>query len=338
MKFRNIVKCRLFITLLSFLVFLSTPIWAQNQTQTRYVYLLDKPIDTTVKLGPVAKSLHYGVEIGFQFVQAGVWYYATGEPISTLLFLTWELAKTPPMLTAQSLADLEARYRWLQRKGLQSLAKIPAVSRITILTSSDVEFKKFLAHTQNSRGLVFIETSQPLPPEVRDNTYGNLIPILDLENTRLRIRLTVGETANSVEWNPSLKDILDKTPIPKEIADAWRKEVSPPKERVSLLTKVRKGLKPAPVIPLQLEASLVGPTGEQQYLGVIAQSNSVKKILGETKSQKALEKVRSLLTKKEPKERPLSLIQATVYEKGGLRTCLRNVLQNLLGHAVVRPN
>ena len=166
------------------------------------VHLLSKPLHETVELGPVARVLHYILETGFQFAKAAIAWHATGSPAAGLGILAIDLIKMPPMITAQSLADLSVRYWWRKLATLKRLADTPGVTRIRVLTTGEAEFSGILARRKDNTGLVFVDSIGSLPATLPG--FGTPIAVADLAGRQVRLVMIHEGIAGEIAWRPTL--------------------------------------------------------------------------------------------------------------------------------------
>lgn len=306
----------------------SAPGPARAPAASPRVHLLSKPLHETVELGPLARVLHYVLETGFQFIQAGLAWQVTGSPAAGLAVLAFELIKVPPMITAQSLADLGLRYWWRKLATLRRLADTPGVTRIRVLTTGEARFSGLLAWHRENSGLVFLDASGPLPAAIRD--FGLPIEVADLAGRSVRLVLRHGGVAEHVHWTPTLAELLAGTPIPARVAEAWRAQLDadakdkPPLRRVFDFGQEKD---------LRVEAHLSDGAGGESPLGAIAFGRSVKRLVGLGR----LDRVGALLGRA-PTARAIPLSDTTV-ERGGERTvkgAARRAWRRLTGTLIVR--
>jgi hypothetical protein len=259
-------------------------------------------MEITSELGPIAKKAHYLVETGIQVAKVWFVYQVSGEPAAALGVLAWEVPKIIPSIPIQSAADLKIRDWYQKQKRLKELDTIPGIKKISVVSSSDLVFKGLLAQTMKSRGAVFIETDMPLD-NVKDipnwnEKWGRPVAIANPEKTTLKFKLKVKDTASPVEWNPSLKDVLEGKGIPDEVVEQWKKEITLQTSTVdeSKYQKIKafviKHLSHAQPEDLKIDAILIGENGATTNLGTMAQGSNVKRILGQTVVSKAMKIIR----------------------------------------------
>ena len=292
------------------------------------VHLLSKPLHETVELGPVARLLHYVLETGFQLVKAAIAWHATGSPAAGLGMLAIDLIKMPPMITAQSLADLSLRYWWRKLSTLKRLADTPGVTRIRVLTTGEAEFTGILARRKENTGLVFMDSSGALPPSIPD--FGVPIAVADLGGRQVRLVLIHEGIAGEVAWTPTLAELLSGTPIPADIAAAWRARLDADMKDKTPLQRVFNFQKEK---ELRVEAYLSDGAGGESALGTIAFGRSVKSLVGLGRMDRI-----GALFGRPPAARAIPLSDTTV-ERGGERAVkgtARRAWRRLTGALIVR--
>lgn len=291
------------------------------------IHLLSKPLHETVELGPVARILHYVLETAFQFVKAGIAWHATGSPAAGLGVLAFDLIKMPPMITAQSLADLGVRYWWRKLSTLRKLADAPGVTRIRVLTTGEAQFSGILARRQENTGLIFLDADGPLPADVAG--HGAPLPITDIGEKRVRLVLTHDGVSDLVQWTPTLAELLSGTPIPASVAAVWRARLDEDKKEKSPLRRVFDFKKEK---ELRVEAHLAGGAGGDAPIGTIAFGRGVKRLVGLGR----LDRIGALFGRK-PAERAIPLSDTTV-ERGGEKAGgpLSRAWRRLTGALIVR--
>lgn len=247
------------------------------------VYLLSKPLEVTAKLGPVAQVLHYAGETAFQILKAALLLKAGAHMAAAVALFSIEFVKMPPMITAQSMADLQIRYWWKKLKSLKELARIDNVDRITVLTASETHFNWVVAARQENRGLIFLQTSKPLR-EMSTLGFGEPVKIEDPRAAHLRLTFSLSGKESRIRWTPTLQDAFDKKPIPDEIAASWRAEIREAKKDKSWFKRffdfaLEKNLK--------VNATLIDAAGNETAFGTLTQGQSTKKLLGITRWDQA---------------------------------------------------
>lgn len=243
--------------------------------RTRTLHLLARPLRETVELGLVARVLHYVLETGFQFVKAGLLWQATGSVSAGLAVLAFELVKLPPMITAQSLADLQARYWWRRRSVMRELAAQPGVAGVKVLTAAHVEFSGILARRKENTGLIFVESEGGLEAEV--GRFGAPIAVQNAETARVRLTMVQNDRSARVPWTPTLAELLAERPLPDDVARSWRSTLAERKADTGWLKRVFDFSKEK---DLRVEAALVGHDGTEQALGTLAMGRSARRLMG----------------------------------------------------------
>jgi hypothetical protein len=293
------------------------------------VYLLSKPLHETVELGPVARVLHYVLEFGLQVAKAALAWHATGSPAAGAGMLAFDLIKMPPMITAQSLTDLGLRYWWRKLATLRRLAGTPGVTRIRVLTTGEAEFSGILARRKENTGLVFMNAEGALPEAIEG--FGAPIPVADLAGRRVRLVLVHEGVMDLVQWTPTLAELLSGTPIPAEIAAAWRARLDADKKDKTPLQRVFDFKKEK---ELRVEAHLSDGAGGESPLGAIAFGRSVKRLVGLGR----LDRIGALFGRA-PGARSIPLSDTTVV-RGGAKApggFARRAWRRLTGALIVRP-
>lgn len=293
------------------------------------VHLLSKPLHEVVQLGPLARFLHYALETAAQFVKAGIAWHATGSPAAGAAVLAFELIKMPPMITAQSLADLGLRYWWRKLTTLRRLADTPGVTRIRVLTTGDAEFSAMLAVKKANTGLVFMDSSAPLPEDVPG--FGAPIGISNLAVRKARLTLMQDGKRAAVDWTPTLGQLLSGKPIPKKVAAAWRAALEARNKGKSRLRRLLDFSKDK---ELRVEAVIEDGAGGEQALGTIVFGKAVKGLVGLGR----LDRLGALVGRK-PAARSIPLSD-TIVERGGEKEVdgfARRAWMRLTGALIVRP-
>lgn len=306
----------------------SGPPAAREPSSSPRVHLLSKPLHETVELGRVARVLHYVLESAMQFVKAAVAWQATGSPAAGLAVLAFELVKMPPMITAQSLADLGLRYWWRKLSTLRRLADTPGVTRIRVLTTGEARFSGILAVRQENTGLVFMDAKGALPAEIEG--FGSPIAVADLADRRVRLVLAHDGVSDRIFWTPTLAQLLSGAPIPAPVAAAWRATLDADKKGKSPLRRLFDFKKDK---ELRVEAHLSDGEGGETPLGTVAFGRSVKKLVGLGR----LDRVGALFGRA-PKGRAIP-ISDTIVEREGEKTvkgAARRGWRRLTGALIVR--
>lgn len=302
---------------------------AAREANSPRVHLLSKPLHETVELGRAARVLHYVLETALQFVKAAVAWQATGSPAAGLAVLAIDLIKMPPMITAQSLADLGLRYWWRKLSTLRRLADTPGVTRVRVLTTGEAQFSGILAVRQENTGLVFMDAKGPLPAEIEG--FGSPIAVADLADRRVRLVLAHDGVSELLFWTPTLAELLSGTPMPASVAAAWRARLDADKKDKTPLQRIFDFKKEK---DLRVEAHLSDGGGGETALGTVAFGRSVKKLVGLSR----LDRVRALFGGvPSPRAIPLS---DTIVERGGekaVKGAARRAWRRLTGALIVRP-
>ncbi|MDO8757136.1 MAG: hypothetical protein Q7J64_03915 [Elusimicrobiota bacterium] len=302
---------------------------AREPASSPRVHLLSKPLHETVELGRAARVLHYVLESAMQFVKAALAWQATGSPAAGLAVLAFEIAKMPPMITAQSLADLGLRYWWRKLSTLRRLADTPGVTRIRVLTTGEAEFSGILAVRKENTGLVFLDAAEPLPGELAG--VGSPLPVADLAGRSVRMVLAHNGVSDLIFWTPTLAELLSGAPIPASVAAAWRATLDADKKGKTPLQRLLDFKKDK---DLRVEAHLSDGEGGETHLGTVAFGRSVKKLVGLSR----LDRVGALFGRApSPRALPLS---DTIVERNGEKAVMgaaRRAWRRLTGALIVRP-
>ncbi|MCM2305320.1 MAG: hypothetical protein NDJ72_11495, partial [Elusimicrobia bacterium] len=292
------------------------------------VHLLSKPLHATVELGPAARFVYYALEAAFALVKAAVTWHATGSPAAVAAMLAFDALKAPGSLTAESVADLNLRYWWRKLSTLKRLADTPGVTRIRVLTTGQARFSGMLARSKENTGLVFMDATGPLPGTIAE--FGAPIPVSDLAGRGVRLVMKYDGAVDAAVWTPALDELLSGTPIPADVAAAWRARLEAEnKGRLPLrrLFDFRKDKE------LLVEGFLSDGAGGESALGTIAFGRSVKRLVGLGR----LDRLGALFGRApSPRAIPLS---DTVVERDGERTVkgfLRRLWRRLTGALIVR--
>lgn len=292
-------------------------------------YLLSRPLEQTARLGPVAQALHYILETAMQFLKAALAWQATDSLAAGAGVLAFELVKMPPMITAQSLADLGLRYWRAKLTTLRALADVPGTARIRVLTTGEVEFKGILAVRKENRGLIFLDSAGALPAEIAG--FGAPQPVADLSRRRLRLVLEHGGVPERVVWTPTLGRLLSGSKVPRRVAAAWRARLDADQKGKSALERLfdfSQGKS------LRLQAHLSDGAGGETPLGTVAFGGAVKDLVGLGR----WDRVRALFGGR-PRARAIA-ISDTLVERGGERRVTglwRRGWRRLTGRLIVRP-
>lgn len=251
---------------------------------TRTLHLLAKPLRETVELGIVARVLHYALETGFQFLKAGLVWQATGSVSAGLAVLAFELVKLPPMITAQSLADLQTRYWWRRRSVMKELAAQPGVKGVKVLTTGHTEFSGILARRKENTGLIFVESEGGLEAEV--GRFGAPIAVKNAETARVRLVMVQKDRSARIPWTPTLAELLSEQRLPDDVAQSWRSTLAEQKADKGWLKRLLDFSKEK---DLRIEATLVGADGSEQALGTLAMGRSARRLMGASTLDHALD-------------------------------------------------
>jgi len=252
----------------------------------RRLYLLSKPLRTTVQLDVVSRAAHIGGAIAWELLKAWVGWHATGHLMGGVAVMVVELPFSPAMITGRSLLDLGARY-WARKLAvLRELARAPGVERVRVLTAGQVEFSGPLARRKENTGLIFVDASQA-PAAGR---FGAAIPIDDASRQTVRLTLSRADASSSVVWTPTLADLLERRPLPPEIAAAWRealKAAASGSDPAHRLLDAARDLEPTHRLldsargrDLRIDAVLVGGPSGDVALGAIVAGPAVKTFIG----------------------------------------------------------
>jgi hypothetical protein len=239
----------------------------------RRLYLLSKPLRETVQLGPVARVAHWTGAAAWELFKAWAGWHATGHVMGGIAVLVVELPVSPAMLTGRSLLDLGARYWHRKLAVLRALARAPGVERVRVLTAGQAEFSGPLAVAKRNTGLIFVDASRAPPA----GDFGAALEIADASRQTVRLTLERPDSAASVVWTPTLADLLERRPLPAEIAAAWRRA----------LKASAPGPAPGPRLleaahsrDLRISAALVGGPSGDVALGALVAGPAVKTFIG----------------------------------------------------------
>jgi len=292
------------------------------------VHLLSKPLHATVELGPVARFVYYALEAAFAIVKAALTWHATGSPAAAVAMLVFDAVKAPGSLTAESLADLNLRYWWRKLSTLKRLADTPGVTRIRVLTTGQARFSGMLARSKENTGLVFMDSTGPLPGKVAE--FGAPIPVSDLAGRSVRLVMKYDGVEDAAVWTPALEELLSGKPIPADIAAAWRARLEAENKGRSPLRRLFDFRKDKELV---VEGYLSDGAGGESALGTIAFGRSVKRLVGLGR----LDRIGAVFGRKPfPRAIPLS---DTVVERDGERSVkgwARRLWRRLTGALIVR--
>lgn len=292
------------------------------------VHLLSKPLHATVELGPVARFVYYALEAVSAIVKAALTWQATGSPAAAVAMLVFDALKAPGSLTAESLADLNLRYWWRKLSTLKRLADTPGVTRIRVLTTGQARFSGMLARSKENTGLVFMDSTAPLPGTVAE--FGAPIPVSDLAGRGVRLVMKYDGVPDAAVWTPALDELLSGRPIPADIAAAWRTRLEAENKGRSPLRRLFDFRKDKELV---VEGFLADGAGGESALGTIAFGRSVKRLVGLGR----LDRIGALFGRT-PVARAIPLSD-TVVERDGARTAtgfLRRLWRRLTGALIVR--
>lgn len=307
---------------------LAPPDAARPPSSGAKVHLLSKPLEQTAKLGPTARVLHYALETAIQFVKAGLAWKATGSPMAAVGLLAFELIKMPPMITAQSLADLGLRYWWRKLAVLKEVSANPAVTRVRVLTTGETKFSGILAVRQTNTGLIFVDADGPLPATMKP--YGSPIPVSDLGERRVRLVLVHDGVSELEFWTPTLGQLLAGERLPEDVAKAWRGRLDLDKKEKGRLARIFDFGKEK---ELRVEAHLSDGAGGETSLGTVAFGRGVKSLVGLGR----WDQVRALFGGT-PRARSIGLSDTVVERKGekGPGGFFARAWRRLTGRLIVR--
>lgn len=291
-------------------------------------HLLSVPLVQTARLGPTARVLHYAVETAIQFLKAALVWHATGHPAAGLGVLAFELLKMPPMITAQSLADLGLRYWWRKLSVLREVSAAPAVTRVRVLTTGETRFSGILAVRQENSGLLFVDADGPLPADM--SPYGTPIPVADLSERRARLVLVHDGVSELSFWTPTLGQLLAGERLPEDVASAWRARLDLDKKEKGRLARIFDFGKEK---ELRVEAHLSDGAGGETPLGTVAFGRGVKSLVGISR----WDQVRGLFGGR-PRGRAIGLSDTAVEKKGerGPGGIFSRAWRRLTGRLIVR--
>ena len=292
------------------------------------VHLLSKPLHATVELGPVARFVYYALEAAFALVKAAVTWHATGSPAAVAAMLAFDALKAPGSLTAESVADLNLRYWRRKLSTLKRLADTPGVTRIRVLTTGQARFSGMLARSKENTGLVFMDSTGPLPETIAE--FGAPIPVSDLAGRSVRLVMKYDGAEDAAVWTPALDELLSGAPIPSDVAAAWRSRLEAENKGRSPLRRLFDFRKDKELV---VEGFLSDGAGGESALGTIAFGRSVKRLVGLGR----LDRLGALFGRApSPRAIPLS---DTAVERDGERTVkgfLRRLWRRLTGALIVR--
>jgi len=249
------------------------PRGGENSPRDPKIYLLSKPLREKVRFGPVSIGLHVAYSVLWEATKAFLAYKATHSVAATAMIEVFELAASPAMATARSLADLGFRY-WRRKLGLlKELARTPGVSRVKVLTTAEVSFAGPIARSADNTGLIFVESADELPEQL--GRFGAPLALGDVGSSRVRLVFIQGGETSSASWTPTLKELLEGKPIPPEIAAAWRAGAGGSKPKLAKMIDVTGAKGKA-----RLEATLIGADGQERDIGAISEGPAARKLIG----------------------------------------------------------
>jgi hypothetical protein len=224
------------------------------------LYLLSRPLRETVSLGRLSMSAHVLYVVVYQVVKTYLVWKTFHSPALIGTMLLVDLPTMPSGLTMNTLLDLGQRYWRRKLAVLKELALTPAVSRVKVLTTGVTTFAGPIAREKDNTGLIFVEAGGELPETL--GRFGAPIPLGDPSASRVRLVFVQDLTTSAVAWTPTLKDLLERRPLPPAVAAAWR-----------AFTKGRKG-------QARIEAVYLGADGSERPVGEISQGSAVRKFIG----------------------------------------------------------
>jgi hypothetical protein len=288
------------------------------------VYLLSKPLRETV--GPVSIPLHIAITVTWEATKALIAYKATGSLAAAGTLFAFELALSPPMLTARTLGDLGLRYWGRKLAVLKELAVTPGVTRVKVLTTGPVTFTGPFARRKDNTGLIFVEAEGDLPQVV--GRFGAPIHLGDVAASRVRLAFIHGGMTAGAAWTPTLGELLDGHPIPPEIAAAWRAHAKSTKAGLKKLLDSARGKE-------RIEATLIAADGNERSIGAIVEGPGARKLVG----LGALDRARAFLGWHLP-SRTLPVSDTVVERPGdargtGMKDALRRAWRRLMGNLIV---
>ncbi|MBI3542575.1 MAG: hypothetical protein HY075_04795 [Deltaproteobacteria bacterium] len=247
-------------------------------------YLLSKPLNYDVEIGKYAHIVHPILVAGMGIGYTAALYSRTQEPLAILSFISYEVAKFPAMLLRNSIIELSARQAIARWKKLRSISKIPGISRFSMLTASYIEREGTYFQRQRNSGYVFVESEEPLKADGDwIEEFGAPIEVTNLEETKLSLRLKLGEFEHEVAWETTLKDILEKKAMPEEVGKAWADYVDKLGEGRSRRERFSKKYEEG----LEVVTKITLPNGTSKEIGTLLQGKSVRKLLGMTLTRRA---------------------------------------------------
>jgi hypothetical protein len=281
----------------------------------RRLYVLSRPLRETVRIGPLAMSLHALYVVAYEIVKLAIVWKTLHSPAAAGTLLAFDLAMMPPTITFNTLLDLGQRYWRRKLAVLKELARTPGVARVRVLTTGSASFAGPFARAKDNTGLIFVEADGGLPEAL--GRFGAPIPLGDPAASLVRLVYSRGGTASPVAWTPTLKDVLDGRPLPPDVAAAWRAQ-----------TAGKKGTE-------RIEAVFIAADGSERAIGEISQGASVRKIIGLS----LLDRARALIGIARP-NRAIPVSDASVERPGdargtGAKAALSRAWRRLKGRLIV---
>jgi hypothetical protein len=277
------------------------------EAQPRYLYLMSKPLPLDVQLGKIAKALHYiywGVEIA---AKTGGFYAATESVAPTVGFFAFTLGHSVPYLTAHSMIDIKLR-QWLRSSWMaRKLRDIPGVQRAIILSSGVLGFSGLMVTERKSLNYVFVETTEPLRSEGGwTEVFGQPIDLRDSARARISFRLSIDGQVNPFTWEAPLVEILDKKPMPVEVAELWRAHVKEWDKESKLISKKDHFLGKHNRA-VRVDATLTLPEGQAVPLDAVISGSQVRRLLGLKWYQRAQDAFAEFIGRRKLVERAMPL-------------------------------
>lgn len=237
-------------------------------------YLLSKPLRETVKLGPLALTVHALWGVAWELGKASLAWKATGSLAAAATVFAVEIPFSPVMVTVRSLGHLALQYWRRKLAVLKELAAVPGVRRVRVLTAGEVRFLGPLATRKDNTGFLFVDADGPLPESI--GRFGAPIALGDLRAERVRLTLEMDGLSAAKTWTPSLQELLDGAPLPADVAAAWRDA-----QRAETEQKAAWKRLPGVGVPAgaRIEATLLAG-GTERPLGAVVEGPAVKKLTG----------------------------------------------------------
>ena len=168
---------------------------------------------------------------------------------------------------------------------MKEVATIPHLKSIELLSFPKTEHIGPVSKSRTTQRLVGLTTDKVLPEMAElhklgwKEEWGDPIRINDLEATRLNIHLKYADKVSDIDWNPTLADVHNFTPIPEAIAEAWRKDLNKWTRLPWSIAKLQNIFTGNKDNPLQLVGTLNLPDGSQIELGSFAEGSPVRTLL-----------------------------------------------------------